>query len=72
MVLSPVLAMYKAKDFSDAVDKAERLIADGGYGHTASIYLDPLTQQAKYDEFTARMKTCRILLNTPFIPRWDW
>jgi acetaldehyde dehydrogenase/alcohol dehydrogenase len=63
--LSPVLAMYKAKDFSDAVDKAERLIADGGYGHTASIYLDPLTQQAKYDEFTARMKTCRILLNTP-------
>lgn len=63
--LSPVLAMYKAKSFSEAVDKAEHLIADGGYGHTASVYLDPLTEQAKYDEFTDRMKTCRILLNTP-------
>ena len=63
--LSPVLAMYKAKTFADALDKAEHLIADGGYGHTASVYLNPLTQQAKYDEFTARMKTCRILLNTP-------
>jgi acetaldehyde dehydrogenase/alcohol dehydrogenase len=63
--LSPVLAMYKAKTFADALDKAERLVADGGYGHTASVYLNPLTQQAKYDEFAARMKTCRILLNTP-------
>jgi acetaldehyde dehydrogenase/alcohol dehydrogenase len=63
--LSPVLAMYKAKTFADALDKAEHLIADGGYGHTASVYLNPLIQQAKYDEFTARMKTCRILLNTP-------
>jgi acetaldehyde dehydrogenase/alcohol dehydrogenase len=63
--LSPVLAMYKAKTFADALDKAEHLIADGGYGHTASVYLNPLTQKAKYDEFTARMKTCRILLNTP-------
>ncbi len=63
--LSPVLAMYKAKTFKDALDKAEHLIADGGYGHTASVYLNPLTQQAKYDEFATRMKTCRILLNTP-------
>lgn len=63
--LSPVLAMYKAKTFAEAMDKAERLIADGGYGHTASVYLNPITQKAKYDEFTERMKTCRILLNTP-------
>lgn len=63
--LSPVLAMYKAKDFADALDKAEHLIADGGYGHTSSIYLDPITQKAKLAEFEARMKTCRILVNTP-------
>jgi len=63
--LSPVLAMYKVKTFAEALDKAEHLIADGGYGHTASVYLDPITQKAKYDEFTERMKTCRILLNTP-------
>ena len=63
--LSPVLAMYKAKGFADALDKAEHLIADGGYGHTSSIYLDPITQKAKLAEFEARMKTCRILVNTP-------
>ena len=63
--LSPVLAMYKAKDFSDALDKAEHLIADGGYGHTSSVYLNPITEKAKLDEFAARMKTCRILVNTP-------
>ncbi|MCH5204993.1 MAG: bifunctional acetaldehyde-CoA/alcohol dehydrogenase [Oscillospiraceae bacterium] len=63
--LSPVLAMYKASDIHDAFSKAERLIADGGYGHTSSIYLNPLTEQAKLDEFAQRMKTCRILVNTP-------
>lgn len=63
--LSPVLAMYKAKDFDDVLDKAEHLIADGGYGHTSSIYLDVVTQQDKLNEFEARMKTCRILVNTP-------
>ncbi|MBQ1217084.1 MAG: iron-containing alcohol dehydrogenase, partial [Clostridia bacterium] len=63
--LSPVLAMYKATDIQDAFAKAERLVADGGFGHTASIYLNPVTQQAKLDEFAARMKTCRILVNTP-------
>lgn len=63
--LSPVLAMYKAKDIQDAFDKAEHLIADGGYGHTSSIYLDPTTEQEKLAEFTERMKTCRILVNTP-------
>ncbi len=63
--LSPVLAMYRATDIQDAFAKAEHLIADGGYGHTSSIYLNPLTEQAKLDEFAARMKTCRILVNTP-------
>ena len=63
--LSPVLAMYRAKDFNDALDKAEHLIADGGYGHTSSVYLDIVTQQEKLAAFEARMKTCRILVNTP-------
>lgn len=63
--LSPVLAMYHAKDIGDAFDKAEHLIADGGYGHTSSIYLNTETEQAKLNEFAARMKTCRILVNTP-------
>ena len=63
--LSPVLAMYKAKTFDDALAKADRLIEDGGLGHTASIYLNPLVAQDKLDAFAARMKTCRIILNTP-------
>ena len=63
--LSPVLAMYKAEDIQDAFEKAEHLIADGGYGHTSSIYLDVTTEKEKLDEFAARMKTCRILVNTP-------
>lgn len=63
--LSPVLAMYRAEDIQDAFAKAEQLIADGGYGHTSSIYLDEVTQEDKISEFSARMKTCRILVNTP-------
>ena len=63
--LSPVLAMYKAADFQDALDKAEHLIADGGYGHTSSLYVNTVTGQDKISEFGERMKTCRILINTP-------
>ena len=63
--LSPVLAMYKAISFDDALTKAEHLIADGGYGHTSSIYLNERTETEKLAEFSARMKTCRILVNTP-------
>ena len=63
--LSPVLAMYRAKDFEDALDKAEHLIADGGYGHTSSLYIDVVREKAKIDEYTHRMKTCRVLLNSP-------
>ncbi len=63
--LSPVLAMYKSKNFDDALDKAEQLIADGGYGHTSSVYLNTVTDREKLAKFGERMKTCRILVNTP-------
>ena len=63
--LSPVLAMYRADNFTDALDKAEHLIADGGYGHTSSLYIDTIKEQEKIEEFGRRMKTCRILINTP-------
>lgn len=63
--LSPVLAMYRAEDIHDAFDKAERLVEDGGYGHTSSIYLNAVTEKEKLNEFAARMKTCRIVVNTP-------
>ncbi|MBQ8569791.1 MAG: bifunctional acetaldehyde-CoA/alcohol dehydrogenase, partial [Oscillospiraceae bacterium] len=63
--LSPVLAMYRSKNFDDAVNKACKLIADGGYGHTSSLYINVGTQQAKIDKFSAAMKTCRVLINTP-------
>ena len=63
--LSPVLAMYKAKSFDDAVTKAERLVADGGYGHTSSLYIHVGTGKEKIEKFQAAMKTCRILINTP-------
>ncbi len=63
--LSPVLAMYKAPDFEDALCKAERLIEDGGYGHTAAIYINERAEKEKLAAFESRMKTCRILVNTP-------
>ncbi|MBS7297493.1 MAG: bifunctional acetaldehyde-CoA/alcohol dehydrogenase [Eubacteriales bacterium] len=63
--LSPVLAMYKAKTFEDAIEKAEHLIADGGYGHTSSLYVNNVTENDKIALFQEKMKTCRILINTP-------
>lgn len=63
--LSPVLALYRAENITDAYEKAEKLIADGGLGHTSSIYLNAQTERAKIDEFARRMRTCRILVNTP-------
>lgn len=63
--LSPVLAFYRAENITDAYEKAEKLIADGGLGHTSSIYLNAQTERAKIDEFARRMRTCRILVNTP-------
>ena len=63
--LSPVLAMYKAKDFEDAVSKAHRLIIDGGLGHTSSLYINTITETEKIEKFYNTMKTCRVLINTP-------
>ena len=63
--LSPVLAMYRASTFEEAVEKAEHLVADGGYGHTSSVYLNEITEKDKLSLFASKMKTCRILLNTP-------
>ena len=63
--LSPVLAMYKSENFNDALENAAQLIADGGYGHTSSVYLNAVTEQEKLDAFSAKMKTCRVLVNTP-------
>lgn len=63
--LSPVLAMYRAKDFDDAVNKADQLIRDGGMGHTSSIFIDTIKEKEKLDKFQARMKTCRVIINTP-------
>lgn len=63
--LSPVLAMYKSKDFDDAISKATKLIADGGFGHTSSVYLNAVTEKGKLEQFYNSMKTCRVLVNTP-------
>ena len=62
--LSPVLAMYKAQTFDEAIAKAERLVADGGYGHTSSLYVN-VNEKEKLAKHAAAMKTCRILVNTP-------
>ena len=63
--LSPVLAMYKAKSFDEAVSKADTLVKDGGYGHTSSLYINTVTGQEKMQKFFDAMKTCRVLVNTP-------
>lgn len=62
--LSPVLALYKAKDYATALDMAEQLVADGGYGHTSSLYIN-VNEKEKMAQHADRMKTCRILVNTP-------
>jgi len=63
--LFPLLTIYKAKNFEDALDKADELVHSGGIGHTAGIYLDAVNNQDKLEKFQNRMKTCRILVNTP-------
>ncbi len=63
--LAPVLAMYHADDFEDAMLKAETLVKEGGYGHTADIYADESLGAKHIQEFSNRMKTCRILVNSP-------
>ena len=63
--LSPVLAMYRAKDFDDAIGKAAHLINDGGLGHTSSLYVDTISGKEKIEKFYSNMRTCRVLINTP-------
>ena len=63
--LSPVLAMYRAADFEDAMEKAHRLILDGGMGHTSSLYVNTVTESEKIEKFAHKMRTCRVLINTP-------
>ncbi len=63
--LSPVLAMYRASDFDDALAKAGQLINDGGLGHTSSLYVNTITEQEKIEKFYSSMRTCRVLINTP-------
>ncbi len=63
--LSPVLAMYKAKNFDDAIAKARQLIDDGGLGHTSSLYVNTMTEKEKIEKLYSNMKTCRVLINTP-------
>ena len=63
--LSPVLAMYRAKDFDDAMEKAHRLVLDGGIGHTSSLYINTVTENEKMEKFYKKMKTCRVVVNTP-------
>ena len=63
--LSPVLAMYRAKNFDDALSKADRLVRDGGIGHTSSLYINDATQPEKTSKFYNMMKSCRVLINTP-------
>lgn len=63
--LSPVLAMYKSSSFDDALEKAYRLIEDGGLGHTSSLYINTVTEKEKIEKFYSKMKTCRVLVNTP-------
>ena len=63
--LSPVLAMYRAATFEEAAAKAARLVEDGGLGHTSSLYVDAVNCRERIAAFAARMKTCRVLVNTP-------
>ncbi|MBR2705068.1 MAG: bifunctional acetaldehyde-CoA/alcohol dehydrogenase [Clostridia bacterium] len=63
--LSPVLAMYKSKNFDDAIDKASKLIYDGGLGHTSSLFINTMTEQEKMQKYYSSMPTCRVVINMP-------
>jgi len=63
--LSPTLGMFRARDFDDACGKAAALVALGGVGHTSVLYTDQDLQGGRVLQFASRMKTARILINTP-------
>ena len=63
--LSPVLGMYRVKDFDEALVKAERLVELGGFGHTSVLYTDTRMSQDRIAKFGATMKTGRTIINMP-------
>lgn len=63
--LSPVLAMYEASSFEDALAKADRLVNQGGPGHTSGLYINDVTEKEKVSRFMQTMKTGRVLINSP-------
>jgi acetaldehyde dehydrogenase/alcohol dehydrogenase len=63
--LSPILAMYRAKTFGEALDKAVRLIELGGFGHTSVLYTDQIKSRERVNQFGAIMKTGRTIINMP-------
>ncbi len=64
--LTTILGMYKSEDFDNALDIADTLLHNnGGLGHTSVLWIDTLTEKEKYDKFVHRMKTCRLVINTP-------
>jgi len=62
--LTPILAMYRASDFEDAVTKAKQLVCFGGRGHTAVLYTDPANTD-HIRNFEDSVETARVLINTP-------
>jgi acetaldehyde dehydrogenase / alcohol dehydrogenase len=63
--LSPVLAMYKVKDFNEALQKAARLVELGGFGHTSVLYTNQSKSRDRIEKFGALMKTGRTIINMP-------
>ena len=62
--LSPILTMYRAKDFDEAAEMAHELVIKGGAGHTADLYTDERKKE-RIDKFAEKMPTCRVLINSP-------
>ncbi len=62
--LSPILGLYKAKDFDDAVEAAYALVEMGGAGHTSVLHTDARKQE-RINHFGKRLHTGRVLINMP-------
>ena len=63
--LCPVLALYHASDFDDALNKADILLTDGGFGHTADLYVDEKNHPELIEKFKKRLLACRLIINSP-------
>ncbi len=62
--LSPILTMYKAKNFEEAAEMAYELVSKGGAGHTSVLYTDERHKE-RIDAYSEKMPTCRVLINSP-------